>query len=702
MRTKLGDLVDNTNDMNNYDTAQQALHDYRGRLKAYRGAGGEIGRLTQEKERLEAQIFEAEKKRPRLDEVLSQISALNEKEAAQTEEIGVLREKLRAAAGEEARKLRRAQAQALREAAEEKARTLEDMQAQYPAGLPALAQIRQQRENLAAARAAEQRLTELTLPEEEKKILEDGEKIFQNKEDALRDMDALSHLQQELSQIHPAQMPQAETALYEALSETFRAGVPASEEIRRCQDDCRRAEALLAVQKEKRQQAALDSKKALQRQKLLLLAGVVLILAGIAGVAARLGVICAILAGVGVLALVVAVITRKKNAPFTESGEDGKTAEKLRRGTEEFLLRYYLDASEPEEKLAALMVDAERYRKLRQQAQQTEEERQRQQARKGELLERIQKILSGYGLDGKEGYEEEISTLQDRFQAYCRAEAREQERQDMRRQLETRKKSLEEEAARFAAQYRIGDGTAGEQLDRAEDALHALLQAQRELSQAQQALHAFLKENGEEPELPQPEAYSMEQYQEKEKAAQAALEKTQAQLRLLRQERESLCRETEALSALKDELSRTDDTRRALQKKCALADRTIEYLTAAKDTLCTGYAAPVERSFVCYAKELLGNDLGRAMLDRELQPFIDEQGQARSADSFSAGTLDGLMLCMRLSLVDALFKDEAPFLILDDPFVNLDDERTKKALSILQKLSQKRQIIYLTCSTARI
>ena len=82
--------------------------------------------------------------------------------------------------------------------------------------------------------------------------------------------------------------------------------------------------------------------------------------------------------------------------------------------------------------------------------------------------------------------------------------------------------------------------------------------------------------------------------------------------------------------------------------------------------------------------------------------FIDEQGAARDAASFSAGTVDGVMLCMRLALVDALFRKEQPFLLLDDPFVNLDDEATCRALSMLRELAKQRQVVYLTCNTARI
>ena len=61
-----------------------------------------------------------------------------------------------------------------------------------------------------------------------------------------------------------------------------------------------------------------------------------------------------------------------------------------------------------------------------------------------------------------------------------------------------------------------------------------------------------------------------------------------------------------------------------------------------------------------------------------------------------------MMLCMRLALIDALFKQEEPFIILDDPFVNLDDNHTAYALETLNKIAQNKQIVYMVCNSSRI
>ena len=137
------------------------------------------------------------------------------------------------------------------------------------------------------------------------------------------------------------------------------------------------------------------------------------------------------------------------------------------------------------------------------------------------------------------------------------------------------------------------------------------------------------------------------------------------------------------------------------EKKLAIAEKAMDFLSRAKDNLANSYVGKVERGFKYYADTLMGNDLGNVMVDRNLHLHIDEKGAAREVGSFSAGTIDCIVLCMRLALVDALFGDEKPFLILDDPFVNLDDKHMERAREMLDKIAQDHQVVYLVCNTSR-
>ena len=88
-------------------------------------------------------------------------------------------------------------------------------------------------------------------------------------------------------------------------------------------------------------------------------------------------------------------------------------------------------------------------------------------------------------------------------------------------------------------------------------------------------------------------------------------------------------------------------------------------------------------------------------MDSELSVQLERGWQGRELAYFSAGYVDMVQLCMRLALVDALFEQAQPLLILDDPFVNLDDAHTRRALELLHRLSADHQILYLVCNSSR-
>ena len=101
------------------------------------------------------------------------------------------------------------------------------------------------------------------------------------------------------------------------------------------------------------------------------------------------------------------------------------------------------------------------------------------------------------------------------------------------------------------------------------------------------------------------------------------------------------------------------------------------------------------------AKELL--PLYARLKEEGIHICLDTNGGAWNSDIEELfRQTDLVMLCMRLSLVDALFREVKPFVILDDPFINLDDRRTAEALKLIRELSKDRQIIYLTCNSSRV
>ena len=124
---------------------------------------------------------------------------------------------------------------------------------------------------------------------------------------------------------------------------------------------------------------------------------------------------------------------------------------------------------------------------------------------------------------------------------------------------------------------------------------------------------------------------------------------------------------------------------------------TSQYLKQAREQFTGHYLKSIENHFQNYIS-LFGREvLSDITLDSAFHALIPDHGILYHTDWFSKGTQDLIHFCIRLSIITDLYPDETPFLILDDPFVNLDDSARRQAADILNRLSDKWQIIYFTC-----
>ncbi|WP_026834958.1 ATP-binding protein [Eubacterium xylanophilum] len=126
-----------------------------------------------------------------------------------------------------------------------------------------------------------------------------------------------------------------------------------------------------------------------------------------------------------------------------------------------------------------------------------------------------------------------------------------------------------------------------------------------------------------------------------------------------------------------------------------------EKMTQAKEKITARYSGPILERFLEYYKVLTGREDGRFHLDANIKLGVDMLGQQRQVENLSDGTRDLMNICLRFSLVDVMYENEAPVLILDDPFALFDDEKLSKANRLIEYLENKYQILYFTCSSAR-
>ena len=137
------------------------------------------------------------------------------------------------------------------------------------------------------------------------------------------------------------------------------------------------------------------------------------------------------------------------------------------------------------------------------------------------------------------------------------------------------------------------------------------------------------------------------------------------------------------------------------EQKYNILEKTKNLLLEAKQTFSSSYLQEMFDGFEHYLG-LINSEEIDTNVDINLDVKIDVNGKKKDVKHFSAGYQDLIYICMRFSLIKALYKDEIPFVLLDDPFVNLDDERTKKAIKLVGEFAKEYQVIYFVCNTSRI
>jgi len=127
---------------------------------------------------------------------------------------------------------------------------------------------------------------------------------------------------------------------------------------------------------------------------------------------------------------------------------------------------------------------------------------------------------------------------------------------------------------------------------------------------------------------------------------------------------------------------------------------TLEMLKKADENLKVKYREPLQLSLNKYLSKISNVDI-KAQIDIDLNVLVLEKGGQKDTDFYSKGYQNLIEICKRFALTDVLFRGEKPFIILDDPFYNLDEVKIKNALSLINELSSEYQIIYFICHSSR-
>lgn len=138
------------------------------------------------------------------------------------------------------------------------------------------------------------------------------------------------------------------------------------------------------------------------------------------------------------------------------------------------------------------------------------------------------------------------------------------------------------------------------------------------------------------------------------------------------------------------------------ERRLDVINETMLCLEEAKELFATRYMEKLKRGFEKYIRNLDNGTLGEMAIDVHFNINVSSGGGQKSVDYYSAGYKDLIGIAARMALIEALFETERPFIILDDPFTNLDGQKLQNALKLMEEIAEKYQVIYFVCHESRM
>lgn len=316
-------------------------------------------------------------------------------------------------------------------------------------------------------------------------------------------------------------------------------------------------------------------------------------------------------------------------------------------------------------------------------------------------------LLSRFGMGEETDVTEALYRLAEQVREYRRLS----EQDEKYRHCSEKRKKLLSKSEEVLRRYRMETEDVTGSLYLLEQRRRDFLRFFEDYAEAVKKREQFERENPSEeffsPVQPE-ESYA--QLQEKEHDIMKQIALLDEVEKDCRDRAEAFEEEAEDYAELAETLVELQEELATKKREHALVTETMKCLKSAKEQFSSRYMRGLQKGFGEYVELLGGTDLERSMegrfggveTDINLQVQVSAYGKGKELGYFSTGVRDLIALCMRFALVDALFEEEEPFLILDDPFVNFDEEKLGRALEFLKKTSKKYQILYLVCHSSRV
>lgn len=728
INAKLGNIADHTDDINNYDKVAGKLTDLLNSM-SQRRATGRLYKMKKELTELEGQLRQSESIDKNIEELNGRIAEQKERIERLKSEQKELQQKRSRLSSYGDVKAKRERYESLAEEVKVREEALQQAGSVFPGKIP-------EAEAVAAAIKDCQQMVSLKdsrntyeLDKEEESSYRELSLLFDGGVPDERLADSFAEKARRLKSYRhelEARKPDREEAMrLEELSKRFEKRIPEEADF---------AGIRSALHEKEERKNALNAKVSGYEMlrsapmpeaesnggMIVIIAALVLMAAGAAGLFVSFPAGVAGIAFGVILLLTGIVLKRRSDADFREKkrlaedrirvltdgiDEDNAFIESIDRRAEEFLAMYGIEYNQYDvnESLYELKSDAERYKKLL--IKVNDENIEGYEANIRRLSEELNSFFIRYGESAaaeSEDCENRIYNIGRKAAEFSRLENRKKEYNRIDGEYHLYKKKVENffEALGMTAEM-------PKVLDRLlliRSNLQDYEQCVKEYETAKAQLDVFADENDTkqllDTEVPE-ESSSMEELDERINSIISEIDELNGTIRAYQSQADGSSEKRDELTEKESEYRRLRESYESSLKKLKLIELTKEYLEKSKTSFTAKYMEPIMKGYRKYYSMLSGEEADNYHIDADTRLTVEESGMQREIRFLSTGYSDLIGICMRMALVDAMYEEEKPFVVFDDPFVSLDEEKTEKGKTFLGSLSDEYQVIYFTCHGGR-
>lgn len=157
------------------------------------------------------------------------------------------------------------------------------------------------------------------------------------------------------------------------------------------------------------------------------------------------------------------------------------------------------------------------------------------------------------------------------------------------------------------------------------------------------------------------------------------------------------------LIEIDEETTRKITLKKELEDQIASIDLAVQTIEVLSKDIHSEFAPSINQTLSEIVEKITSGKYNSVKIDRSLDISIEnpETSETIKVEDLSGGTIDQLYFALRFGIINSMISKDLP-LILDDCFVQYDENRLRNTLDFLKENCDERQIIFFTCHKREI